>query len=145
MGLGGRTPDRAGHVVVGATVSLPRRTPLKRGTSELKRTPLPKRTKRLSYRSKKREAEAAERFIVRSAVFARDHWRCQMPPVLARHNRGRDTAGPCMGELTYHHLHKEGQGGAYTLDNGLSLCARHNTWVEDHPLTATELGLVRRG
>lgn len=125
-------------------MTLPRRTPLKRGTTELKRTPLPKRTKRLSYRSKRREEEQAERFVVRQHVFARDHWRCQMPNVLARHGQDRNAAGGCMGELSVHHLHKEGQGGAYTADNLLSLCIAHNGWVEDHPMHATELGLVRR-
>lgn len=144
MGLGRGAADRARHAVRGAAVTLPRRTPLKRGTTELKRTPLPKRTKRLSYRSKRREEEQAERFVVRQHVFARDHWRCQMPNVLARHGRDRDTAGQCMGELTFHHVRKASGGGAYTAENGLSLCATHNTFVEDHPMLATELGLVRR-
>lgn len=94
------------------------------------------RSKRMRYRSEKREAEAAERTIVRELVFARDRWTCQIPAAAE--------AGRCFGPLTPHHIRKEGQGGAYEADNLVTLCAHHNGWVEDHPLIAHELGLVRR-
>jgi hypothetical protein len=124
---------------------LPRRTkPLERGTPPA-RTALPPRAKRLSPRSKKREAELAEQAIVRNRVFARDRWQCQMATVLQLHHQSALAAGPCVGQLTFHHLRKASGLGAYTEANGLTLCAGHNGWVEDHPLHATELGLVRRG
>lgn len=122
-----------------------KRSPLRRGTTPLARTELAARTKRLSPRSKKREAEAAERFVIRTAVFARDRWACTMPDVLRRHGAHPLDAGPCVGPLTPHHLRKASAGGPYTMDNLVSLCAGHNSWVEDHPLRATELGLVHRG
>jgi hypothetical protein len=51
-------------------------------------------------------------------------------------------AMPCYGPLTYHHLTKASHGGAYSEANGLALCARHNTWVEDHPVEARAIGLA---
>lgn len=73
---------------------------------------------------------------IREAVFARDRG-C----LLARH------LGGCFGELTAHHLRKDGQGGAYAEENLVTLCSFHNdTWVEGNPLEAHRLGLVvRRG
>jgi hypothetical protein len=108
-----------------------KRTGLRRGTSQLKRT-------RLQAVSKRREAEWPARTEMREQVFDRDGRRC----VLA----GKNT-GPCSGTpLTPHHLLKSGQGGPYTLCNLVTLCAGHNTWVEDHPPEAYALGLViRRG
>lgn len=95
-------------------------------------------TKRLSPRSKRREEEAAERTIIRERVFARDRWTCRLVTLDASHR--------CGGPLTPHHVHKASQGGSYTEDNLVRLCAAGNTWVEDHPSEAHALGLViRRG
>jgi hypothetical protein len=121
-----------------------KRSPLPRRKSELKRGTPPARVTRLSARSKRREAEAADRFVIRSAVFARDHWACTMPTVLRSHGAHPLDAGPCVGPITPHHLRKASAGGPYTLENLTTLCAGHNGWVEDHPLRATELGLVIR-
>ncbi len=54
-----------------------------------------------------------------------------------------EDAGECAGPDTPHHLLKAGQGGGYTLDNLVTLCARHNVWVEDNPDHARRLGMVR--
>ena len=97
-----------------------------------------KRT-RLKPISDRRLAERDERAEMRDRVFTRDGGRCRLAGWLP------DT-GPCSGVLTVHHLRKSAQGGPYTLVNLLSLCAGHNTWVEDNPDLAHELGLViRRG
>jgi len=87
--------------------------------------------------SKKRQAEAPERERVRLATFARDNWTCLLW-------KQDDIAGPCVGPLTFHHLKKASAGGAYTTENGATLCAGHNTWVEDNPRLATKMGLVIR-
>jgi len=85
--------------------------------------------------SDKRREQIPARREVREAVFERDGYRCQIAPLVD---------SPCFGPLTYHHLHKEGQGGKYTMENGLTACAFHNDWVEDHPDEAQALGLVHK-
>lgn len=95
---------------------------------------LPRRSK------KKREADKSKPEI-RDAVFARDHYLCQMPLSDEARVGGGDR---CFGPLTPHHIRKESQGGTYTFDNLVTLCAFHNGWVEDHPNLAHRLGLVRR-
>jgi hypothetical protein len=70
---------------------------------------------------------------VRIATFRRDGWRCQFPKPHV-----------CVGGLTFHHLLKASAGGKFEVDNGLSLCAWANGWVEDHPDEAVRLGLVIR-
>jgi 5-methylcytosine-specific restriction endonuclease McrA len=92
--------------------------------------------KQLPRESAKRKAGRAERDRVREAVFRRDGHRCQLLP--------RDPEHRCWGPLTFHHLRKASAGGGYTEENGLTLCAGGNTWVEDHPDRALELGLVIR-
>lgn len=87
--------------------------------------------------SDKRAGESEARRIVRLAVIARDRV-CLLGPLL-----GEDR---CSGDLTFHHLRKRSQGGGWTLDNGVALCAKMNAWVEDFPLEAWRMGLVcRRG
>ena len=81
--------------------------------------------------AEQRDAEEA----VRAVVFARDGG-CLM--ALLEPER-------CFGRLTYHHLHKAGQGGGYNESNGVCLCLRHNGDVEDHPTRYRELGLVVTG
>lgn len=109
-----------------------KRTPLKRTT------PLA-RGKRLTPRSAKREDEAAERFVVRAFVFARDGHRC----VLAGREAGPLTHPRC-SEPSVHHLRKSAQGGEYQPENLISLCTWANGAVEDHPDEAWRLGLVCR-
>lgn len=110
-----------------------KRSPLRRGG------PLRRRT-RLAPMSAKRRASMPARAEVREAVFRRDGG-C----VLAI---WADLAGPCFGPLTFHHRRKASAGGAYSEANGLTLCARHNGWVEDAPSAARELDprlVVRAG
>jgi 5-methylcytosine-specific restriction endonuclease McrA len=108
-------------------VSLERRTPLKRGK------PL-KRTGRLSQKSKAKEAAAADEYIEREFVFARDGRRC----------RAAGLGLGCWGRLTVHHLQKSSQGGEYSRNNLITLCVACNGWVEDNPDDAHRLGLVVR-
>lgn len=103
--------------------------------SRLPRTGFLRRTGQLQRVSKKRSREERRRAQVREEVFARDNFRCQFP-----HNQ---TPLPCVGALTVHHLLKASHGGAFEPSNLLSICAAANMWIEDHPLRARELGLVR--
>jgi hypothetical protein len=84
--------------------------------------------------------ERARRKEVRLAVYARDRG-CLLAYVPG--------AGDCFGGPTFHHRRKDGQGGAYTEENGACLCAGHNDRLEsDADLAALgrSLGLVvRRG
>jgi len=96
----------------------------------------PKRRQRpLKPVSAKRAGERDERAEVRRAVFERDGG-CLLI--------GLDPEHRCMGRLTFHHLKKASGGGAYSIDNGATLCVGGNDEVEDRPLWATALGLVRR-
>lgn len=97
------------------------------------------RTSRLAPVSPKRRTQNQRDHTraVRDEVYARDGWAC-IAGHLPTHR--------CMGGLSPHHLRKSGQGGKYTLGNLVTLCASMNTWVEDEPNLAYELGLVvRRG
>lgn len=109
-----------------------KRTQLQRGTVPLsRRTPL--RAKRLP------QPELRRRALVRAAVFARDGHQCRLADVAG--------AGPCWGGLTYQHRRKAGQGGPYTVENGATLCAHHNTQLEadaDLARLGVQLGLVLR-
>jgi hypothetical protein len=95
------------------------------------------RGKRLQPRSAKKAAAQPEEEWVRAVVFARDQG-CLLSHL-------PNEAGRCAGPLTFHHLRKAGQGGPYTVANGVALCAGHNGWVEDYPLEALRWGLVVRG
>jgi len=103
-----------------------RQTPLKRVESSMKAKPL-------ASQSAKTKASQSEHAEIRRQVFERDGRRCQL-----------SVPHPCGFGLTYHHLLKASSGGKYTVENGLTLCAVANDWVEDHPAEATGLGLVRR-
>jgi len=63
-----------------------------------------------------------QKLAIRTAVFERDGWACQLSGVLG--------AGRCYGHLTPHHKRKEGQGGCYSMENLVSLCAHHNDSIE---------------
>lgn len=104
-----------------------KRVPLRRGG------PLHRRTK-LRAISRKRLADQARRAQVRTEVFLRDGFECQWP----------ELERVCFGPLTPHHLKKASSGGRYVADNLVTLCEYHNGMVEDWPLLAQRLGLVRR-
>jgi 5-methylcytosine-specific restriction endonuclease McrA len=79
---------------------------------------------------------ADEKRPIREAVFARDMHRCQLADL-----------GGCFGGLTPHHRRKASQGGGYTVENLVSLCAHHNDELEadaDLASLARERGLVVR-
>ena len=105
-----------------------------------------RRIKRLSPRSKRREAEQAERAIVRQRVFARDRWQCQ---VAERAQESGYDAGQCFGRLEMHERRKASQGGRYDEANGVTTCSHHNAQLEadaDLARWARSVGLVlRRG
>jgi 5-methylcytosine-specific restriction endonuclease McrA len=105
----------------------------------VKRTEL-KRKGRLSPTSKKRVRELRNRPAVRRRVFERDGG-CVLSPYGPLNPDGQHW-GPCLGELTPHHLRKASQGGAFTEENLRTLCATHNDMVEDFPAAAARIGLV---
>jgi hypothetical protein len=51
-----------------------------------------------------------------------------------------------MGPLTPHHIRKASQGGPWSLANIITLCARHNDWLEeaDGARFGRRVGLVAR-
>lgn len=91
----------------------------------------------LRWKSPKRAADDERRDEVRARVLASG------PCVLTVVDPDRSIAGPCHGPLTAHHVRKSSQGGAYEDENLLPCCAHHNCWIEDEPLLARSLGLVR--
>lgn len=84
--------------------------------------------------------EKERRRLIRREVWQRDR-RCLLYLVPG--------AGECFGGPTYHHRRKDGQGGAYSVANGATLCAGHNSGIEadaDLSKLAESLDLVvRRG
>lgn len=72
--------------------------------------------------SKKKAAANRLKPFIRGAVFARDGYQCRL--------KGIPGAGECFGGLTPHHVLKASQGGAYTEDNLVTLCAHHNDQIE---------------
>jgi 5-methylcytosine-specific restriction endonuclease McrA len=105
----------------------------------MNRRPLKRKTP-LKQQSDRRRSESDDRADVREQVYRRDYWTCR----LERASRQRDDVPECSGPLTPHHLKKASAGGPYTLENLVTLCRGHNSWVEDAPLLATELGMVIR-
>lgn len=87
--------------------------------------------------SRKRARENRTKAPIREAVFERDG-ACRLRGV-----------GECFGPLTPHHVRKASQGGEYSVDNLVALCAHHNGLLEsdaDFAALARRLGLViRRG
>lgn len=69
-------------------------------------------------------------------MFERDRYHCRLT--------GWELAGSCVGVNTFHHIKKASAGGGWSLLGGVTLCSRHNGWVEDFPLAAHHLGLVCR-
>lgn len=113
--------------------SLKRNTPLPRGDSKLARTG------RLRPVSRRKAKERRQAEPVVQAMYKRDHRQCALRFL-------RPETGDCMGPSTPHHLRKQSkERGGWDLDNLLTLCARHNDWVENgDPALAYRLGLVVR-
>lgn len=99
-----------------------------------------KRSGKLSPSSKKRLIELRHRGKIKQAVFERDGG-CLLSPFRDL-NRDGQSWGPCVGDLTPHHLLKASHGGKYTLENLVTLCELHNDMIEDYPDAAYAAGLV---
>lgn len=107
-------------------------------TPRFKEPPRPKCKRRRLTPKPLPPEERDRRAEVRSAVFARDGFRCLLGRVVE--------AGPCFGPLTFHHRRKAAQmSNGYTVANGATLCSSHNDRLEsDADLAALgkRLGLV---
>lgn len=86
--------------------------------------------------SDKRREENEAHPSIRQQVFERDGHKCRIAPFLPDDR--------CFGKLTVHHVRKASAGGGYTVENLVTACVHHNEWVEDHPIEAEGLGLVKR-
>jgi hypothetical protein len=96
----------------------------------------PRRRSPLKPMSDRRQAELDARAEIREALYRRDRWRC-----LLAGQRAHPGVPLCWGPLTPHHLRKAGQGGPYSLENLVTLCAGHNSWVETTRSFARDVGL----
>lgn len=85
--------------------------------------------------SKKRQRQNAERKAAMLEVFGpRERWKCAL--------RGRYLA--CFGDVNGHELLKRSRGGSITdMNNVVLLCSAHNTWVEDYPEVANQIGYAK--
>lgn len=88
----------------------------------------------LRSRSAKRVKEDREFAPIRGAAFERDG-RC-MAPI---------DWGVCFGPWTPHHIIPAGRDRTQrlVLENVVTLCTGHHAYAHDHPLEATERGLIR--
>lgn len=118
-----------------------KRTPLKRGSSELKRTRLkPVSENRRKVNKARREALEA-RFGPRSA------WKCRFKGFVAGTPYADAETLRCHGAVNGHETlsrARAGQTDANLLDVSriVLLCNRHNEWVESNPEAAHEVGLA---
>lgn len=117
-----------------------KRSPLKRGTSRLKRTPLARIGKRLN--SKK-----AERADIRFIVIRRDktcRFECYYS---AAHYNGLTTFDApyfkCWSILDVHEIipRSTWPDGELVESNCVLICRRHHIWIDQHPELAHEIGL----
>jgi hypothetical protein len=110
-----------------------KRTPLKR-TGTLKRT-------KLRAKSVKRAREDRARRRALEAEFGpRSSWRC----ILRNDEIAKMALGDCGGPVNGHELVKSVHGGSRVdVENIVLVCNRHNDSIEEHPVEARKLGLVR--
>ena len=122
-----------------------KRSPLKRGTKPLKRTPLANgesqmARSRLKPISESRQRVNAERKTLMVERFGNpDTWACQLRPIIGT---------PCFGEVHGHEVLSRSRAGRtdtnlLDMDGILLACDFHNGWVEDHPIEAHGLGLAK--
>lgn len=104
-------------------MNLPRRTPLNRGTSQLKRTP------------QKRKAEARARTQLNKEALRIAGYRCQAVELVPEVT--------CWGQLDVDEivLRSGKPGGHLDPENVQVLCRAHHRWKDDHPKEAVERGL----
>lgn len=125
-----------------------RRTPLKRGDSTLRRTPIARSTKPIPARSQRREAIADERRQFVERILRARPW-CEAHAVLADLAL---VAGPLRAEsVDVHELVRRSQGSPIVPSQGLtddavlSVCRRCHDWITVNPREAVSLGLARWG
>ena len=132
-----------------------RRTPLARGTKGLvTKTPLatkspPKKGTKVNSTSKQRKQKLAAESDIR-ALYLINHPHCEIgqamlmspDPKVRRYYRAI-----CQGTADACHERKKRSAGGSTIDpvNLMSACNPCNTWVEDNPPIAGELGLTVLG
>ncbi len=106
-----------------------KRSPLKRGPSVLRRSPL----RRVSRRRAEEEIPADREWA--AAVFARHGGRCFL----------RGSGVGCGGPIDAHHIAPKGMWPElrHDLTNGLALCRSHHSWAHDNPREARALGHLR--
>jgi hypothetical protein len=110
-----------------------KRTPLKRGESQMKRTKLNPVSDRRKEVNKLRKEAMLEHFG------KRETWVCQ----------GKELIGtPCFGDVNGHEILSRARSGQsdknlLNMEGIILLCNHHNSWVEDNPKIAHELGLTK--
>lgn len=106
---------------------LRRKTPLRNGTSRLKRTPF------------KRSHGNTTPPSARRALMERSGGRCEACQVSPLDGCPRDTQHP-------HHVRAKGPSGKadHALANLLAVSAKHHRHIHEHPAESYELGLLRR-
>ncbi len=116
------------------------RSTLKRGATQLRRSPLASISTRRQRVNAERSRKMIEHFGEPST------WRCwvTLNPLLS------EEMGPCYGDIHGHETTsraRAGQTDANLLDmnNVVLLCNVHNEWVESHPKAAHRLGLAKHG
>lgn len=109
------------------------RKPLERKPSALKRSSLkPMSDKRRAVNVQRKEAMLAH-------FGKRETWKCTVKDIIGT---------PCFGEINGHEIlsrARSGQSDANLLDMGgiILVCNHHNSWIEDNPKRAHELGLTK--
>jgi 5-methylcytosine-specific restriction endonuclease McrA len=114
-----------------------KRSAINRSDPEVIREWQQRSRQRLPRQSVKAKRAGQAKPPIRNAVFERDGYRCVLAGIA-----GTGGLPECWGRLTPHHLKKAGQGGAYSTENLVTLCVRHNDDVEDQPNLYRALGLV---
>ncbi len=107
----------------------------------MKRSDKPMKRSAVKPMSSKRHAENRERRKVMAEAFGpRETWQCYV----SQSSFAGGLMGPCYGPLNGHEIVKRSQGGSITdPSNILILCDRHNEWVENFPVDAHRLGLMK--
>jgi hypothetical protein len=57
--------------------------------------------------------------------------------------KGSNLPGKCAGRIDPHHILMRSQGGLDTLDNLVSLCRTHHSWVHQNPEESYRLGFLK--
>jgi len=134
-------------------MTLQRKTELKRGTSQLKRTPLARgkstglsRKGRLKPRSDKRADFMREVRAPQVAALVKAGATCELGFIVNRASALMDGPAVCTKRIGgLHELRKRSAGGSLVNPANLRpACNSCNGWVEDHPKEAHQLGLVCR-